>query len=237
MWSRWPRSYMEPDVNIHPAWHCHTLGEAAVLLEGQPATLLSNRTVVALAAALEATATNGIQSLVPGISSLLVRFDPLTISAATVAELLQGLISDLEFGHAADDGVVTIPVHYGGEAGPDLSAVAAHTGLSPREIVALHCGTTYHVLVIGFAPGFPYIGPLPPALAVPRRVEPRAAVPAGSVALAAGLTGIYPARLPGGWQVIGRTALRLFDPHAPRPALLAAGDRVRFEPLAEGVMP
>ncbi len=93
------------------------------------------------------------------------------------------------------------------------------------------------MLVIGFAPGFPYIGPLQPVLTVPRLPTPRAAVPAGSVALAAGLTGIYPTRLPGGWQVVGRTPLRLFEPHAPRPALLAPGDRVRFEPLPEGVVP
>lgn len=234
---RWSRSFMEHDASASPTWQCHPVGEAAVLLEGQPVSLLTNRSVVALAAALEATTTPGIYSLVPGISSLLVRFDPLTISAAGVEELLDGLLRDLELGSEAQGLVVTIPVHYGGTAGPDLEAVAAHTGLSPREIVALHCGAVYRVLVIGFAPGFPYIGPLPPELTVPRHATPRPTVPAGSVAVAAGLTGIYPTRLPGGWQIIGRTTLQLFDPYAQRPAILAAGDRVRFEPLAQGIVP
>ena len=206
-------------------------------MEGQPASVLANQRVVALAAELDARPMRGIESVVPGISSLLVRFDPLTLSAAGVSDLLERLLADAELDIVEQGPVITIPVQYGGAAGPDLEAVAAHTGLSPREIVAAHCREDYRVLVIGFAPGFPYIGPLPPVLTVPRHATPRPAVPAGSVALAAGMTGIYPSRLPGGWQVIGRTALQLFDPYAARPALLAAGDLVRFEPLAGGVMP
>ena len=228
---------MEHDAGMQPRWHTHPMGEAAVLFEGQPATLLTNRTVVALATALETTPIPGIHSAVPGISSLLVHFDPLAISGAGVAKLLDRLLERLDLSMEAEGPVVAIPVRYGGEAGPDLQAVAAQTGLSPREVVAAHCAEVYRVLVIGFAPGFPYIGPLQPVLTVPRLPTPRPAVPAGSVALAAGLTGIYPARLPGGWQVLGHTPLRLFDPHALRPALLAPGDRVRFEPLPGGVVP
>ncbi len=228
---------MEYDAGTPPRWHAHPLGEAALLFEGRPASLLTNRSVVALASALESTPVPGMHSAVPGISSLLVRFDPLATSGARVAEILVRLLERLDLSAEEEGPVVTIPVRYGGAAGPDLQAVAAQTGLSPREVVAAHCAEVYGVLVIGFAPGFPYIGPLQPVLTVPRLPTPRAAVPAGSVALAAGLTGIYPTRLPGGWQVVGRTPLRLFEPHAPRPALLAPGDRVRFEPLPEGVVP
>ncbi len=228
---------MEDDAGTPPRWHAHLMGEAAVLFAGQPATLLTNRSVVALATALDTTPIPGIHSAVPGISSLLVRFDPLAISGARVAEILERLLERLDVSVEEAGPVVTIPVRYGGEAGPDLEAVAAHTGLSPREVVSAHCAEVYRVLVLGFAPGFPYIGPVPPVITVPRLATPRPAVPAGSVALAAGLTGIYPARLPGGWQVLGRTTLLLFDPYAPRPALLAPGDRVRFEPLPGGVVP
>jgi biotin-dependent carboxylase-like uncharacterized protein len=122
-----------------------------------------------------------------------------------------------------------IPVRYGGEEGMDLPAVAQACGLRPDEIVALHTGREYVALMLGFTPGFAYLGPLPEPLAVvPRRPSPRARIPAGSVALAAGQTAVYPIASPGGWSLIGRTAVRLFDPHADTPARIRPGDRVRF---------
>ena len=125
-------------------------------------------------------------------------------------------------------------MRYGGEDGPDLDEVAVRLGLAPREVVAIHCEAIHRVLMIGFAPGYPYLGGLPPQLHLPRRATPRKAVPAGSVAIAAGMTGIYPARLPGGWHLIGRTEQRLFDPQAERPCLLEPGDDVRFVALPAG---
>ncbi|HJU25447.1 MAG TPA: 5-oxoprolinase subunit PxpB [Rhodanobacteraceae bacterium] len=126
---------------------------------------------------------------------------------------------------------IEIPVCYGGEYGPDLDAVAAHAGLAPDEVVARHTAAEYTVAMIGFAPGFPYLLGLDAALAMPRRRDPRTRVPAGSVAIGGAQTGIYPHELPGGWQLIGRTPLALFDPQREPPCLLAPGDRLRFRAI------
>ena len=131
--------------------------------------------------------------------------------------------------------LVEIPVTYGGEFGPDLHVVAAHSGLSAAEVVRRHSTAEYLVYFLGFQPGFAYLGGLDPQLATPRRSEPRLAVPAGSVAIGGAQTAIYPATSPGGWQLIGHTDLHLFDPAANPPSLLQAGDRVRFVAL-EGLL-
>ncbi|HLO67907.1 MAG TPA: 5-oxoprolinase subunit PxpB, partial [Holophaga sp.] len=117
---------------------------------------------------------------------------------------------------------------YGGEDGPDLEAVARHCGLAPEEVARRHAGATYRVHFLGFAPGFPYLGGLDPALAAPRLDAPRTRVPAGSVGIAGAQTGIYPLESPGGWRLIGRTPLVLFDPRRPEPCLLRPGDLLRF---------
>lgn len=125
-------------------------------------------------------------------------------------------------------GSVEIPVCYGGEYGPDLDALAEHARLSRDEVIGRHVAAGYTVAMLGFAPGFPYLLGLDPALHVPRRADPRTRVPAGSVAIGGAQTGIYPRELPGGWNLIGRTPLVLFDPDRDPPCLLAPGDRVRF---------
>ena len=213
------------------------MGEAALLAEAGTASPETSRLVFALVDALERAPLPGQLASVPGIASVLVRFDPLRVTAETIEQRLWALLATLEPRPAARARILTIPVVYGGPDGPDLADVAAQLGLTPAEVVAEHCRHVYDVLMIGFAPGFPYIGPVPERLHLPRRATPRTAVPAGSVALAAGLTGIYPARLPGGWHLIGRTPLRLFDPGRDPPALLAAGDGVRFAPQPAGIMP
>lgn len=210
------------------AWTFTPLGEAALLAEAVTADHeAANRAALAVAAALEAAPPPGFIAATPAIASLLVCFDPLLTSHAAIMAGIGALLEDppplREQGR-----LVTIPVTYGGEAGPDLDDVAALLGTTPAEVIAAHTARPFRVMMIGFAPGFPYIGPLPARLRVPRRATPRAAVPAGSVALAAGLTGIYPARLPGGWHVIGRTTLRLFNAAAEPPALLGPGDLVQF---------
>jgi KipI family sensor histidine kinase inhibitor len=125
-----------------------------------------------------------------------------------------------------------VPVCYEDEFAPDLPEVAARLGLSPADVVALHSGTQYHVYMLGFLPGFPYLGDLPEALALPRRADPRLSVPAGSVSIALTLTAIYPYQSPGGWHLIGTTPIRLFDAARPQPALFAPGDTILFEPVA-----
>ncbi len=136
---------------------------------------------------------------------------------------------------AGEDGprLVEIPVCYGGASGPDLDAVARLHGLTPDEVIRRHCAPRYRVQFLGFLPGFAYLSGLPPGLETPRLDTPRLAVPAGAVGIGGAQTGIYPLESPGGWRILGRTPLRLFDPSHEPPALLRAGDRVRFVPIAE----
>jgi KipI family sensor histidine kinase inhibitor len=218
-------------------WRYMPMGEAALLAECTPASPLANRYALALAQALDALAVPKLYSAVPALSSLLIRFDPLLFSHTQIEAQVRSLLEGLVPAPATPERIVTVPVIYGGAAGPDLEEAAERLGLAPGALVAEHCAQMYRVMMIGFAPGFPYIGPLPDHLVLPRRATPRSAVPAGSVAIAAGLTGIYPARLPGGWHLIGRTTLRLFDPAASPPSTLAPGDGVRFTPLPEGLIP
>jgi inhibitor of KinA len=126
-----------------------------------------------------------------------------------------------------------IPVHYGGDFGPDLEKVAEYLCLTPKEVIQLHCSKPYFIYMIGFMPGFPYMGELPDALVTPRLKTPRLSVPAGSVAIAQKQTGIYPVESPGGWQIIGRSPVQLFDPEKEPPALLRMGDLVQFFPISK----
>jgi inhibitor of KinA len=174
---------------------------------------------------------------VPAYASLLVRFDATrwrgdddTFSPEHLHDTLRAILANTATTADASREVV-IPVWYGGEAGPDLSAIADYTRLTPDQVISRHCAVTYRVAMLGFAPGFPYLLGLDPALAVPRRADPRLQVPAGSVAIGGNQTGIYPQALPGGWQLIGRTPSKLFDLQAVSPSLLQPGDRVRFHAI------
>jgi KipI family sensor histidine kinase inhibitor len=206
----------------------HALGDAALLCElPPPATLVVQQKIWALAA--EARQWQGVTELLPGMNNLTLLFEPQLIDA----EALEARIA-AAWPKLAATGIegrrIEIPVAYGGTDGPDLPDVAAHTGLSPDEVVQRHSAGDYVVYFLGFLPGFAFMGGLEPALATPRRPEPRVAVPAGSVGIGGEQTGIYPLVSPGGWQLIGRTTLRLFDPQAAEPTLLRPGDHVRFVP-------
>jgi KipI family sensor histidine kinase inhibitor len=175
----------------------------------------------------------GLGVPVPGHASVLVPFDPEAADEAAVRGAIRTALEaiDGEPIGARDAGRLhELLVAYGGASGPDLAEVAAATGLTEREVVGLHASVEHRVLVLGFVPGFAYLGGLPAALEIPRRAEPRVRVPAGSVAIAGRQTGIYPAATPGGWHLIGRTEAWLWDPAADPPARLAPGDRVRFVP-------
>ncbi len=184
----------------------------------------------ALGRSLQAQPLPGQRECVPALTSVLVIFDP---QVTTVAALGHGLRRRLDE-HALEPTreVHEIPVRYGGPQGPDLAEVATRLGLAADEVVALHSGAEYEVEMLGFMPGFAYLGTLPDALELPRRATPRTRLPAGSVAIAGRQTGVYPAASPGGWHVLGRTNARLFDPARRPPALLQPGDRVRFRPVA-----
>ena len=196
-------------------------GESALLIE-----LESADQAQALAATLRADPPAGVLESVPGLASLLVELDPLTANQDLVAAAIRRELRNS--GPAPPAGRLhAIPVHYDG---PDLAEVADLTGLSPSDVIARHARTELRVLFCGFAPGFAYLGELPPELRVERLSTPRTRTPAGSVAIAGSMSGIYPADLPGGWRVIGRTEVGMFDPRQDPPALLLSGDRVRFEP-------
>lgn len=203
------------------------MGEAALLVRW-PAELAAAGAPLAAMAALQREPLPGVIDLVPAIDSLLVCFDPLAVDRDHLTARLQMLAAHPPLTALPAGRDVTIPVRYGGVDGPDLDEVATQLRLTPHEVITLHTATEQRVLMIGFAPGYPYLGWLPPELHLPRRATPRVAVPAGSVAIAAGMTGIYPTTLPGGWHLIGRTDVTLFDPAADPPALLQPGDRVRF---------
>src|ERR687891_317611 len=170
---------------------------------------------------------------VPTYRSLLVVHDPLRISRGRLETLMHQLLAEAPQDAAlhSQGRLVRVPACYGGEFGPDLETVARDRGLTPGEAVALHSGATYRVYMLGFTPGFPYLGGVPARLATPRLEVPRQLVQAGSIGIAGEQTGIYPVASPGGWRLLARTPLRLFDPAASQPFLFSAADRVRFEPI------
>ncbi len=209
-------------------------GDAALVVEfGNQIDEGINRQVRCLAYALEENAIPGLEEAVPTYRSLLVHYDPLHLSYGQLMDFVRSLLEREQEYSLPEPRLVEIPTLYGGEFGPDLSFVAEHNGLSVEEVIQIHSGATYLVYMLGFSPGYVYLGGLPEAIATPRLSTPRTLVPAGTVALAGQQTGIYPIATPGGWRLIGRTPLKLFDPQHDPPTLLQAGERVRFVPISE----
>lgn len=191
----------------------------------------------ALAASLAADPLDGVEASVPALASVLVELEPSpTERADQVAQELVARLGTLAPA-AIPHRVRTIPVAYGGAHGPDLDETAAMLGMTPEELAARHAATELRVLFCGFAPGYAYLGDLPDDLRVARLAVPRTHTPAGAVAVAGSMSGIYPADLPGGWRVIGRTPLVLFDPRRDAPSYLAPGDTVRWRPITAGEWP
>ncbi len=209
------------------------MGDRGLLVElGAGIDPAVNRRVQQLHQILARENLFGVVETVPAYNSLLVVYDPLRAAPEALERQIRGLCHFDDIGHPEQPpGVVEIPVVYGGESGPDLDDVAAFHGLTRGDVVRLHSGTVYRVYMIGFTPGFPYMGELPQALDTPRRETPRTRIPKGSVAIAQRQTGIYPVVSPGGWQIIGRTPVELFDPRQDKPSLLGMGDEVRFIPM------
>ena len=208
-------------------------GDQAVTVEwGSTIDEHINRQVHAFARKVEALSHPAITEVVPTYRSATVHYRPEVLSY----EELKHLLAPLAQGSAEEAEelpVVEIPVCYGGEYGPDLLEVAQHCSLTPEEVIARHTAPTYRIYMLGFTPGFPYLGGMDPSIAAPRRKEPRIHIPAGSVGIAGEQTGVYPIVSPGGWQLIGRTPLRLFDPQKEQPILLSAGAGIRFMPIDE----
>ena len=207
-------------------------GDAALIVEFEetidPAV---NARAIALCERVRAAACPGVRDVVPAYRSAAVYFDPLKTDSAALRELLHREAACDVAAVEPPGAPVRIPVCYGGDFGPDLESVAAVTGLGGDEIVRLHAAGTYRVFMLGFVPGFAYLGVLDARLATSRLATPRVRVPAGSVGIAGAQTGIYPSETPGGWRLIGRTPLRPFDAARATPFLLSAGDGVRFYPI------
>lgn len=206
-------------------------GDTAVVVEfGDSIDRELNDRVLSLSARVRTARIPGVIETVPTYRSLMVHYDVLATDQATLIAAIEDLL------HASTTAPAgcrlwRIPACYEASHAPDLAEVAERTKLSVEAIVRLHAASTFHVYMVGFVPGFPYLGDLPSSLMLPRRVDPRVKVPAGSIAIAGAMTGIYPVESPGGWHLIGATPVRLFDVKSPRPALLNPGDKVRFEPI------
>lgn len=208
-------------------------GDAALIVElGDTIDPETNGRVHALARTLQELAAPGLGEAVPSYRSLLLHYDPLALSYTEVQSLAAAALRRCQECPWPEPRTVVIPTVYGGEFGPDISYVASSHGLAVEEVIRLHSEAAYTVYMLGFTPGFPYLGGLPAQLATPRLATPRTAVPAGSVGIAGLQTGIYPQSTPGGWQIIGRTPCVLFDPFRNPPALLQPGDHVRFAPIS-----
>lgn len=213
------------------------LGDRALLIHlGDTIDEATHRLVRAVCARLIDRPVLGTIELVPAFASVAIHYEPRLVSNGARAGSpyeryaleIEETLHDLDVGQLPAPRRIEIPVVYGGEYGPDLEAVAQQHGLGADDVVRLHTGATYRVYMLGFAPGFAYMGGLPDAIATPRRAEPRTAVPAGTVGIGGSQTGVYPLVSPGGWQLIGRTPLRLFDARRLPPTLLSVGDVVTF---------
>ncbi len=207
------------------------VGDTAILIElGETIDPAINAAVLALDARIRALALEGVVELVPTYRSLLVHYDPERVDGRALLDRL----SALDFDHPGvppEGRLWTVPVCYGGEFGIDLEALAARHGLTTEEVVRLHTAPRYRVYMVGFVPGFTYLGGLDPRLHTPRLPDPRPRTPAGSVSIGGMQTGIASIPIPSGWHLIGRTPVRTFDPERDPPLLLEPGDLVRFVPI------
>ena len=189
--------------------------------------------VRAWCARLSAVEVPGVIEWVPAYTTVTVHYRPLEIGFEDLVDRLRALPPTVEARTADTVRLLVLPVRYGGERGPDLPFVSATAGLTEAEVIARHCAPLYRVEMIGFSPGFPYLSGMDPALAAPRLERPRMLVPAGSVGIAGTQTGVYSIATPGGWRILGRTPVKLFDPTADPVSLLAAGDGLRFRSVDE----
>lgn len=210
------------------------MGDRGLLLEfGDEISPEVNEEVRRIALAIQEERMEGIIETVPTYRSLLIIYNPLVHSIEELKERLGGIEEGLQKTPFPKPKLTRIPVIYGGPYGPDLDDVARYHRITPEEVVRLHCSKPYLIYMIGFMPGFPYMGELPEELVTPRLKTPRLSVPAGSVAIAQRQTGIYSMESPGGWQILGRTPLKLFDPEKEPPVLLQMGNLVQFYPISE----
>jgi inhibitor of KinA len=214
-------------VNSH--YRIVPAGESVLIVEFEERIdPVVNATTIACAESIQAAAIAGVRDVVPTYRSVAIYFDPLRTDTDALLERITHEAETVEPGALVAGEPLRIPVCYGGDLGPDLPQVAAFARMTADEVIQLHASATYRVFMLGFVPGFAYLGMVDPRIAMPRRATPRVRVPIGSVGIAGVQTGIYPAETPGGWQLIGQTPVRPFDSRRDDPFLMKAGDAVRF---------
>ena len=193
----------------------------------------TNERIRNFSALLEKENIPGIIEWIPAYTALSIYYDPLLIPYDSLKNRMESLYEKLSLVALPPPIITEIPVYYGKEYGPDLGFVAEHNGLTPDEVIRIHTSSNYLIYMMGFSPGFPYLGGMPKKIATPRLISPRANVPAGAVGIAGAQTGIYSMESPGGWQIIGRTPLKLYHPHRHQPILLRSGDYIRFSSITK----
>ena len=211
-----------------------TEGDSSVLVEfGKEISPEINRKISATVKMMREQHIEGVVDVIPAFCSLLVNYDPRVISFEELRDRLEGIVKlDVAAG-AGKKRVFEIPVCYGGEYGPDLENIAEHAGLSPEEVIKIHSSRDYLIYMLGFLPGFCYLGGLDERIHTPRLANPRIRINAGSVGIGGSQTGIYPLDSPGGWQLMGMTPVKTYDPERAEPILVQAGDYIRFIPVDE----
>ncbi len=216
------------------------MGDHAVVIQlGESIEQNTHEKVKQVTAYFENSSIEWLVELVPAFTTVTLFYDPIKAIGSPqsklpyeiVCEDIKGFLAEVKDGQKTESRIVEIPVCYGGEFGPDLQKVAEYHHISENEVIEKHTSGNYLVYMIGFAPGFPYIGGMSPDIATPRKESPRLKIPAGSVGIAGEQTGVYPIETPGGWQLIGRTPLKLFQPEKESPSLLEAGNRIRFKAI------
>ncbi len=212
----------------------YTAGDSSVLIEfGKEISPEINGQITALVHLMKEQHIEGVVDMIPAFCSLLINYDPRVISYGKIRRRLEKLLKLEVRQEGGTRQVIQIPVCYGGQYGPDLENIASHAGLSPQEVIDIHCSRDYLIYMLGFLPGFSYLGGLDERIHTPRLANPRIRIPAGSVGIGGSQTGIYPLDSPGGWQLLGMTPVKTYDPARQSPILFEAGDYIRFVPVNE----
>ena len=209
-------------------------GDSSLLIQFEQVISPSvNQRIAAAAKLIKAQQISGITDMIPTYCSLLINYNPLVISYDALYKRVESIVRMESHQEAGQKKIWEIPVLYGGTYGPDLSTIAEHAGLSEEEVIKIHSGTDYLIYMLGFLPGFTYLGGLDEKIHTPRLASPRVRIPAGSVGIGGSQTGIYPMDSPGGWQLMGMTPVKTYDPARETPILVEAGDYIRFVPVSE----